>query len=354
MGVDRVNGNQSSLSIALGESLGSFDIRNSPIFDPNLDVTLTVSNINDFNAILDPNNRLNKPGENGTALNKFLEAGIDHLLVKDTISASIDWFDFSNLTESHSVNAHNIEGIRTEQNGEINFAIGVDLLANSASPNQFGNLIESLLDSGVTDYVVESSKVEITDNLASAMVDSGMLQALPTANLIINATANLKSITGMEDFAHLYTNLKAMSSLDVDGIKVQNGISKVFVDLGDLGVPTDDLQALADIKSLLGSLDPANDAKSFAHNNNGEAVDISLVMNADWAKTLQKSFNDTELMSYLENLGITEVIGLDPNATSSAPTPVAQTPVPLPEVKIIGPNGDDGALFHELNHNKLV
>jgi hypothetical protein len=28
--------------------------------------------------------------------------------------------------------------------------------------------------------------------------------------------------------------------------------------------------------------------------------------------------------------------------------------VPLPEVKIIGPNGDDGALFNELNHNKLV
>jgi hypothetical protein len=71
-------------------------------------------------------------------------------------------------------------------------------------------------------------------------------------------------------------------------------------------------------------------------------------MNANLATTLQSSFSENDL-NLLENLGITQIIGLDPNATSSVPAPVAQTPVPLPEVKIIGPNGDDGALFDLLN-----
>jgi hypothetical protein len=127
--------------------------------------------------------------------------------------------------------------------------------------------------------------------------------------------------------------------------------SKVYIDLGEFGVPTENPSVLLEIKDLLSSLDPANDAKSLAHNSNGDAVDISLVMNADLANTLQQSFSDTQLMSYLENLGITEIIGLDPNITGSVTTSVAQTPIPLPEVKIIG---SDNALFDELNHNKLV
>jgi hypothetical protein len=178
------------------------------------------------------------------------------------------------------------------------------------------------------------------------MVESGMLQALPMGNLVINATANLKSIAG-ENFAHLYTNLKSMSALDVDGIKVQDGISKVFIDLGDLGVPTNDLQALSEIQNLLKSLDPANDAKSLAYNSKGDAIDISLVMNADLATALQSSFSENDF-KLLENLGITEIIGLGPNAPSSV---VAQTPV---EVKIIGPNatGADGTLFDELINPK--
>ena len=345
--VDRINSDQTSLSIALGESLGSFDIRNIPTFDPNLDVTLSVGNVNDFNAILDPNNKLNKSGEDGKpALNKFLEAGIDHLLVKDTIKESIDWFDFGNLSETHSKNNFSIEGLIYEKNNDVNFAIGVDLLADYASPNQFGNLIESLLDSGVSDFVVESNNVEITDGLASAMVESGMLQALPMGNLVINATANLKSITGMDNFAHLHTDLKSMSELDVDGIKVQDGISKVFIDLGDLGVPTDNLQALSEIKTLLASLDPANTAP-FVQDSQGNAVDVSLVMQANVASALQVSFNADDF-KLLENLGITEIIGLDPNASSSV---VAQTPVEPVEVKIIGPNatGADGDLFDLLN-----
>ena len=70
-------------------------------------------------------------------------------------------------------------------------------------------------------------------------------------------------------------------------------------------------------------------------------------MQANMASALQISFNEADFR-LLENLGITEIIGLDQNASSSV---VAQTPV---EVKIIGPNGDDDALFDVLNQNKPV
>jgi hypothetical protein len=328
-------------------------------------VTLNVDQSNDLNQILDDRD----------VLDALADAGVDQLAIASTLSASIDWLDFISLGEANQAVNDQIQfkvkvggtnafdgiasfdqslnaAIRTEQQAGINFATGVDLLENYASPNQFGNLIDSLLDSGITDFVVESGNVEITDGLASAMVESGMLQALPTVNLIINATANLKSITGMDDFAHLYTDLKSMSALDVDGIKVQDAISKVFIDLGDLGIPTNDSQALSEIQNLLKSLDPANDAKSLAYNSKGDAIDISLVMNANLATALQSSFSENDL-KLLENLGITEIIGLDqngldPNASSSV---VAQTPV---EVKIIGPNttGADGTLFDELINPK--
>ncbi len=137
-----------------------------------------------------------------------------------------------------------------------------------------------------------------------------------------------------------------MSALDVDGIKVQDAISKVFIDLGDLGVPTDDLQALSEIKTLLASLDPANDVP-FVQDSQGNAVDVSLVMQANMASALKVSFNEADF-KLLENLGITEIIGIDPSASSSV---VAQTPI---EVKIIGPNatGADGTLFDELINPK--
>jgi hypothetical protein len=310
--------------------------------------------------------------------------GIDSIALQESLDVSEDWFNFSSLGSTYQnmgeainfrvdVSGTSVDGeisnfnrslnaaIRTEQGLGINFATGVDLLANYANPEKFGNLVSSLLDSGVTDFVVESGNVEITDILTAAMVESGMLHALPSANLIINATENLKLITGLEDFAHLYTDLKSMAELDVDGIRVNNGIDKVFINLGDLDSEKQ-VDAILEIKALLASLDPANAAKPvdpadslkpFAQDYSGKAVDISLVMSAELAVALNESLADGGL-NHLQNLGITQIIGLDPNATSSVPAPVAQTPVPLPEVKIIGPNGDDGALFNELNHNKLV
>jgi hypothetical protein len=268
---------------------------------------------------------------------------------------------FDDLAKIYQDEGLNLAAVSIEKQGFVEYAAyGIDLLAQSASPDQLGNLIESLLDSGIAEEVTESDHIEITDGLTSAMVEAGMLAALPAANLIINAASNLKHTLGVDDFNHLYTDFKSMAELDVDGIRVNNGIDKVFINLGDLDSEKQ-VDAILEIKALLASLDPANaakpvdpaDLKPLAQDYSGKAVDISLVMSAELAIALKDSFAQSDL-KHLQNLGITEIIGLDPNITDSVTTPVAQTPVTLPEVKIIGPNGTDDALFNELNHNKLV
>ena len=189
-----------------------------------------------------------------------------------------------------------------------------------------------------------------------------MLQALPSANLIINATANLKSITGLNDFAHLFTDLKSLAGLDVDGIKVANGVSKVYI---DLGLPTSDINAISEIKSLLASLDPANDAKlinaapntpidyNFATREDGSKVDVSLVISSDLAKTLLESLGSAEI-NQLNHLGINEFAVLDNTATGNfsavVPQGIANMPN-MPAVQVIGQNTD---LFNELDPLKPI
>ena len=189
-----------------------------------------------------------------------------------------------------------------------------------------------------------------------------MLQALPSANLTINATANLKSIAGLKDFAHLYTDLKSLAGLDVDGIKVANGVSKLYI---DLGLPTNDINAISEIKSLLASLDPANDAKlinsapnapidyNFATREDGSKVDVSLVISSDLAKTLLESLGAAEI-GHLSHLGITEFAVLDNTAAGNfsavVPQGVANMPE-MPKVQVIGQNTD---LFNELDPLKPI
>jgi hypothetical protein len=224
------------------------------------------------------------------------------------------------------------------------WANGIELLANFSSPDKYGYLVESLLQSGVTDFVVDSGNVEITDNLAAAMVQSGMLQALPEANLVIDATAQFMQINGIEDFAHLYTDLKSIAALDVNGIRVQDGVDRVYLDLGDYGIPTHDSAALSDIKALLASLDPANHAtpiNGLAHHANGDEVGISLVMSADMAQALSdlKVFSADDL-SNLAKLGIDQLAVVSDSSTAypdiSHLVPASTVAPQLPNVEIIG------------------
>ena len=230
---------------------------------------------------------------------------------------------------------------------------GLDLLSGYTTPDKFGDLIDALIASGVSDMVVESGHVEITDALASALVSAGMLQALPNANLIIDATADIKPFVDNIDsnYVHLFTSLSSIAELGVDQIQA-GAANKVYI---DLGLPTHDLNAMADISNLLTALDPANAAKLVL--NAGEGAGIGLVISGDLAHTIAQSggltVND---LNHLHSLGITEIDVLKPTADISANTGadlVAQAPAgaPVPEVKLIGTSDP---MFNELDHHSII
>jgi hypothetical protein len=216
---------------------------------------------------------------------------------------------------------------------------GIDLLSSFTTPDKFGDLISALSNSGVVDFVVDGGSVQITDPLAAALVDAGMLQALPQANLIIDAT---------NSGDHLFTSLKAMAELGIDAVHVAAN-SKFYV---DLGLPTDDQNAIADIKAILASLDPANSAKPIF--DQGQGV---LVMNNSIANIIHESGGlSSDLVEALQKLGINEIDVLADSAQngqtniiqiSSNSGPVLQTPVMPVEVKVIG-MAEDPALHDHL------
>ena len=185
---------------------------------------------------------------------------------------------------------------------------GVDLL-KFTTPDKFGDLLHALTASGVSDIVVDTGKVSVSDALASALVDAGMLQALPEANMIIDASAQV-----VEDYAHLSTSLKAMSDLGVD--QVNTGTAhQLYI---DLGLPVHDALAMSDISHLLNSLDPANHATSIAQHQDGDAVAVSLVISDTAAAAIADAGGFTAAdAQHLGNLGIHEVAVVQTNSDAT-------------------------------------
>jgi hypothetical protein len=241
------------------------------------------------------------------------------------------------LTQSQEISTHNA-------------LASIDLLSKFTSPDKFGDLIQALSASGVTDFVVQSGSVEISDALAAALVDAGMLQALPSANLVLDASAQV-----VDNYAYLETTLKAMSELGIDSIQV--GIAdQLYV---KLGLPANDDHAMSDISNLLNALDPANHAKELAHNEHGDPVGIALVISGEIAATIQKSGGLTAAdMQHLENLGINEIAIEGAHATTNGiinSAVVSQAHAPLPEVKLLGVSEDpihDDMQHHNPAHIK--
>ena len=367
LGVEIITGD---VGLDLGSGFGLNDIIAKPgLFNPDLNVTLNTN----FGDDLLPN-----AASAQSLIDTLVSTGIDNLALQETLSSSLDWFDFDKTRALHALSSNDQQigfeigvagstGAAASANFDASlkkaladdFTSGIDFFKGVTTTASYGQLFEALMQSGVTDFVVESGNVAISDSLASAMVESGMLQALPAANLIIDATAKTMEIAGIK-FAHLYTDLKSMAGLDVDGIKVANDVSKVYI---DLGLPMNDVNAIADVKALLASLDPANDAKligaapntpidfNFAKHENGSSVDLSLVISSDLAKTLLQSLGAGDI-AHLSHLGIKEFAVLDnTSAGNLSANTIIPIPAPpsLPKVEIIGPNTN---LFDELDPNK--
>ena len=138
-----------------------------------------------------------------------------------------------------------------------------------------------------------------------------MLQALPQANLILDASADLYRVASDAGFykdaeiARLSTSLKSMADLGVDGVLSGNA-NQLFI---DLGLPTNDPDAMSDIHDLLSALDPANTAKPIAFDANGQKVGISLIISDAEAAIIKagNGFTQSDLV-HLSHLGVTDVV----------------------------------------------
>ena len=342
---------------------------NIPTFNASADVTLDLMNSPD--ALTETSGALYELAQNANMVDALVDSGIDQIAIHESLSLTDDWLDLENIEAIHAQNSGlrvdiKLSGSPLDAGTEYELSKSAlsfdDALANEGfeyylSDDKFGDLIKSLAESGVNDFVVESDNVEITDHLASALIDAGMLQALPAANLILDASSdfNKLDITG-EEAARLSTSLNAMANLGVDGIQVGSA-NQLYV---DLQFPTGDLDAMQDISDLLRALDPANSAKPIAFNDQGEAVNISLVLNDETAKLIadQGGFTAEDLV-HLSHLGVDQIDVLSESDTETATKSAVEAglvsadaasaaervlaaetssgaPVALPEVKVIG------------------
>jgi hypothetical protein len=152
---------------------------------------------------------------------------------------------------------------------------GVSLLTgtNLSANETMGSLIKTLHDSGLGAIHIEpTAKVVVGDELASALHDAGMLQALPESKLVLDAGQH----------ALLNTSLKAMADMGVGEVDAN---ADVFV---KLGVTAQELSNMPDLYTALG-IDPNAPSMANIFKFSGNAAvthQASLVMDADTAAAL--------------------------------------------------------------------
>ena len=374
------HGNDINLNLfSTGDSVDNLsDVLNAkmPSFDPKADVTLDLDNT--ASSLTSTSGDLHTLANDPSMVNTLVGHGVDHLAIHEALSLNDDWLHVADITAAYTANSSlnfeiqvagssfntptlAIEYFQSHDNLASEYDLsqhalsfdgaltheGYDLSYDSS--DKYGDLIKSLQESGIHDFVVESNNVEITDHLASALIDAGMLHALPAANLVLDASADHITIEG-ENAARLATSLKSMADLGVDG--VQTGTSNsLYI---DLGLPANDPHAMTDISNLLAALDPMNAAKPIAFDADGKPVHISLILSDDTAADIAKNggFSATDL-EHLSHIGVTniDVLGDKDEPTTTTPTPVesglvsattaaavaAHSPaIPMPEVKQIG------------------
>ncbi len=164
--------------------------------------------------------------------------------------------------------------------------------------------------------------IEIADGTASSLIESGMLRAYLSDNLVVDAT-------GSGD--KLLTTLKEISEFGIDEIRTADqGGAPVYVDLGIQG----DAGAVGEIQTLFKNLDLNGPDKLFTN-----AEKVGLVLDADTATALSKVDG---AFDQLAELGFTEVDVLAaPNGFSLDTGSI--------EVKLIGQQDD---LYQHLHHER--
>jgi hypothetical protein len=323
LGVDAINVvGSNQVNVDLGASdiyLGDSHI---PTFNSALDVTLNVHQAQ-FNEI--------------SEISKSLaEAGIDHLGVFST--------DLNNDKQGLSALFGKLDGgldVTLKVNDTQNWTKldsfvhnGVDLLSGHvlSATATWGDLIQVLQDSGLGDVAIQkNTHVTISDDLSSALYESGMLHALPDAQIEIEASTRV-----------LNTTLKAMAELGVDSVITNHPLDKVYV---QLGVRPEDLNTIADLGDLFSAfgLDKPDHSHLFAQDQQAGLVLDQTSFNSLGATGVEA------LVGQLSKLGFTEldVLGADKVAHVYNITP--QAPVHI-EVTTLGIAQDDLAALFDPHH----
>jgi hypothetical protein len=311
LGVDAVSfdADVNSIQVNLGNNSDLLSATGIPEFNSALDVTLNIHG---------------QYAQIGAMSETLAEAGIDHLGVFSTDLGEGGLETLFNALDSGLDVTLNVGGTANQNLANtINFVDGgLDLLSGKglSLTATWGDLIQTLHDSGLGNVQIqESANVTINDDLSAALYESGMLHALPEANITIQANTAL-----------LNTSLKAMADLGVDS--VASSQSKVYV---ELGIKPEDIHTIAGMHDLFSAfgLDTTDGHSLFAANQHAGLVIDQTTFNSLGAHGVQ------QLVGQLSQLGFTEldVVGADKvDAMYGYKIDVtAQTPV-LSEVKLLG------------------
>jgi hypothetical protein len=190
----------------------------------------------------------------------------------------------------------------------------------------YGDLIRTLTGADVSLISLQTTNhIEVDDSLAAALVEAGILEALPATKLEIDATASANVVD---------TSLAAMARLGVDQVVLADqGAAPVYVDLGiEQGLPTG-----AELLALFSTLDADNDTTTPLFVG---ATHVALVVDQETADLIKATDG---AMDAIGHLGFTQLAvagadaGYDAAFGSSTVT-----------VKLIGQNEDP---FHHIAPN---
>lgn len=304
LGVDTVSSMPAvAMNIDLGTD-GMLTAKDIPSFEKSLDLSLNLAKTQQLSEI-------------EAMAQALAEAGIDHISLsqeqmqsdeaatQDLINAGID---FNVLVGSTPAVAATVNLTDTLDDVYSIVKDGVDVLSGMlAEGASLGDLVSTLSEAGIHRIDIDKpALVTIGDDLAAALYEAGMLNALPEAGVEIDA--------GFADT--LQTSLAAMANLGVDHVVAKAGAQ---VELGA------DISELASLLShFVSDTDPTSTKAIFDH---GAELNMGQVSGYT-AETLQ-SLLESGMADQLHDLGISKV--------------VAQ--VDMPPVQILGGSGSSSFEF---------
>ncbi len=342
-----------SVDFAQGQPIGNQTIlvgdinkdgRISTDEDAALDVTVNVHNLNDLSVVT-------------SLAENFALAGVDHLglLASDFNDATL--VDF-------------LEKM-TQAGGKLDYSLKVDTLgsdggitqdlinfgfdSNATPGRDWGDFIQTMQDTGMANIEFNNSantRLGIDDELSAALYESGMLHALPRANIYLDASIN--PVFGGGDPASsthqaLNTSLKAMADLGVDQVVSASSVNKLYVELGDH----------ADVATIIAGFTEGSQAPTHG-GLFGTGKEAGLVVD-DTTFAAFSHFTPADLsnlLGKLSSLGFTEIDVLKGETDTEAYRieVVAQTPVLSSTAQILGVNDAQALLdvFGTDIHDKKI